>query len=553
MTHQNEIDIIVDLDPLSGEKLAGLGQPRAEYAATFAELSQIGCVLPMPSEIFGDLFALFCETCGDPDVKRFADAVPLREPGSILESFRDLRPESATGLLDFVTQHFSLPSFNQPGLTPSDLSMADHLAAHWPALTRVASTAPDYSSLIPLPHRFIVPGGRFRECYYWDTYFTLLGLEPDNVSLRDECVANLGHLIDRFGFVPNGNRSYYLSRSQPPVFFAAVSLIDPDNPARAFARYLPQMCKEYQFWMAGENDVVPGHAHRRVVKIDNSTVLNRYWDDRDMPRDESYWHDRTAADGCRARSAAEYYREIRSACESGWDFSSRWIVGPGGLESCETTSIIPVDLNSLLFGLECAIEAGARRTGNDTLAREFRSRADRRRLAMEAILWNEKLGFYDDYDWRRRRLRNALTPAVLFPLCYDLATSTQARRTAESIAQNLLKPGGLVTSQIHTSQQWDAPNGWAPLQWIAVDGLSKYGHLDLAVNIASRWLAMVSDVYSDKGCMFEKYDVIAKRPGCGGEYPIQSGFSWTNGVTAALLRRFPDLSHFGSLCPRESR
>ena len=187
-----------------------------------------------------------------------------------------------------------------PGAAAAPTPLRQHIDALWPVLTRETPTVPPYSSLLPLPRAYVVPGGRFRELYYWDSYFTMLGLaESGRADLLKDMVQNFAALIDAYGHIPNGTRSYYLTRSQPPFFFAMVGLLAPDDPAAAYARYLPQLKTEYGFWMEGAERLAAGAAHRRVVKLDDGSILNRYWDDSDAPRDESY-----AEDVALARSTA---------------------------------------------------------------------------------------------------------------------------------------------------------------------------------------------------------------------------------------------------------
>jgi alpha,alpha-trehalase len=344
------------------------------------------------------------------------------------------------------------------------------------------------------------------------------------------------------GFIPNGNRSYYLSRSQPPMYFAMVALLDPERPARAFARYLPQLMKEHGYWMRGESELLQGAAANALVTMPDGSKLNRYWDDCERPRSEAYGRDQALSASSPTRKPEELYRDIRAGCATGWDFSSRWFADTCSMAAIETTTIVPVDLNSLLYGLERAIEAGARECGQAALAGEYGARAEGRLRAMNKYLWNDETGLFDDYDWRRATRRNAITPAALFPLFVSLATRAQAKRTALTASRLLLRAGGLVTSLHDTGEQWDAPNGWAPLQWIAIDGLRTTGHAALAKEIARRWLVMVAHVFTETGRLYEKYDVTRAAPGGGGEYAVQDGFGWTNGVTAALLEAYPDLA-----------
>jgi alpha,alpha-trehalase len=392
---------------------------------------------------------------------------------------------------------------------------------------------PRWSSLLPLPNPYVVPGGRFREIYYWDSYFTMLGFGPREAPLRRAMVDNFADLIRRFGHVPNGSRTYYLSRSQPPFFFEMVALTDEARPARGFARYLGALKAEHRWWMRGERTTRRGQAAARVVRMPDGAILNRYWDDRAAPRDESYLADVRVAASAHDRPGV--YRDIRAAAESGWDFSSRWLADGHSLATIRTTDIVPPDLNSLLTGLEEAISQGCAELRDRSCAADFRHRAQVRAAAIRHYLWNPRSHVFDDYLWREGRLAGNMSAATFYPLFLGIATNEQARAVAAAAGPRLLRMGGLATTDRQTGQQWDAPNGWAPLQWIAVRGLRNYGEMQLADEIARRWLGTVERVYGATGKLLEKYDVVTAQPGGGGEYSLQDGFGWTNGVAAALL------------------
>jgi alpha,alpha-trehalase len=497
--------------------------------------------LKTPQELFGDLFIAVQDSQIFADGKSFVDAVPKTAPELIVEEFKGQRPESKQALAQFVAAHFTMPTSADAAPSPPDqVPMAEHIDRLWDVLTRRTTTAPTYSSLLPLPRAYVVPGGRFREIYYWDSYFTMLGLgSAGRNELIEDMVADFAYLIDTFGHVPNGARTYYLSRSQPPFFFAMVGLLSPQDPPAADARFLTQLKREHAFWMEGEQDLRAGHAHRRVVALPDGSILNRYWDDSDAPRDESYREDTLlAASG--KRPPAQLYRDIRAAAESGWDFGSRWFADGHSRATMETTAIIPVDLNSLLYGMEIAIRSGCERSGDAACAEEFKRRAARRRAAIDHYLWDPS-GSYFDYRWTQRQRVARPSAAMLYPLFVGLASARQAHGVAASVRARLLAPGGVVTTPIATGEQWDAPNGWAPLQWIAVSGLRDYGESALAQTIACRWLANVEAVYQRTGKLVEKYDVMdTGRKGGGGEYPAQDGFGWTNGVSERLLKLYPD-------------
>jgi alpha,alpha-trehalase len=496
---------------------------------------------PPPSRLYGDLFSTV-ETSGlFEDSKVFADAIPRGHPSEILVAWDSQRRTPGFSLRQFVREHFTLEPAVVSSLPATRADLCQHIAALWPVLMRTLRAPAPGSSLLPLPFPAVVPGGRFREAYYWDSYFSLLGMRPGADNERIEgIVKNFAYLIDTYGHVPNGTRSYYLSRSQPPFFYEMVALSSRDDPAAAFARYLPQLRREHAFWMEGETQARPDAPHRRVVVLADGARLNRYWDDRAAPRDESYREDLALARTAR-RPAGEVYRNVRAAAESGWDFSSRWLSDAPALASIATTDIVPVDLNSLLFGLETAIRLGCARLADQACVDQFVRRSSARRTAIDRYLWQGDSGVFDDYDWRRRRPTGRLSAATIYPLFTGLAQPAQAKRVAHEVEVQLLKPGGLATTPVATGQQWDLPNGWAPLQWIAVRGLRAYGEEALARTIAQRWLANVDRVYQASGRLVEKYDVIdLGRPGGGGEYRLQDGFGWTNGVTAQLASLYPD-------------
>jgi alpha,alpha-trehalase len=393
---------------------------------------------------------------------------------------------------------------------------------------------------LSLPEPYVVPGGRFREMYYWDSYFTMLGLaESGRHDLAEHMVRNFAYLIDTYGHVPNGTRSYYLSRSQPPFFFAMVGLLSPQDPAAAYARYLPELRREYAFWMEGETGLKRGSAHRRVVAMPDGAVLNRYWDDADTPREESYREDTELARST-GRNAPQLYRDVRAAAESGWDFGSRWFADGKNLATINTTQIIPIDLNSLLFGLENAIRAGCTHAKDAPCVSEFAHRAATRRKAVNRYLWDAAEGVYRDYGWVKRAQVPRISAATVYPLFVGMAEKPQAVAVARTVSSDLLKAGGIVTTPLTTGQQWDAPNGWPPLQWMSVSGFRQYSILPLAETIACRWMIGVNRVYGENGKLVEKYDVVSTgRPGGGGEYPTQDGFGWTNGVMRKLMSLYP--------------
>jgi alpha,alpha-trehalase len=494
-----------------------------------------------PQVVFQELFVAVQAAGVFPDGKEFADAIAKSGSAGILAEYRAQQPKTAAALKQFVEAHFSMPppALSAPG-SPDKVSITAHIDQLWDVLTRSTPSVPPNSSLLSLPRPYVVPGGRFREMYYWDSYFTLLGvMQSKRPDLARDMVDDFAYLIDTYGHIPNGVRTYYLSRSQPPFFYEMVGLLSADDPAASYARYLPQLRREYAFWMDGAEGLKRGTAKRRVVALPDGSVLNRFWDDRDTPRDESYREDTELARAT-GREPRQLYRDIRAAAESGWDFGSRWFADGRERATVVTTEILPVDLNSLLFGLERAIADGCRHGGDKVCTGEFERKASRRHAAMDRYLWDPRAGVFYDYRWTQHERIARLSAATLYPLFVGLASQAQANAVAATARHELLKSGGVVTTPLETGQQWDSPNGWAPLQWIAVDGLRHYGQTGLAAAIACRWMSGVNRLYLDSGKLVEKYDVVnTGRRGGGGEYPTQDGFGWTNGVMRRLMALYP--------------
>ncbi len=475
------------------------------------------------------------------DSKTFADARPMAPPAEIAARYAAARSSTSIDLEKFVADHFELPQLVGANFrTDPSRTMEAHIRALWPTLTRTPDRADVSSSLIPLPNAYVVPGGRFREIYYWDSYFTMLGLiESGRTDLVRSMLDNFAYLVRSIGHVPNGNRTYYLSRSQPPFLAAMVELYAAATDVDQGLRYLDALEAEHAFWLDGADAVAPGEARRRVVRLADGSLLNRYWDDRPEPRPESYREDYELARTLAEDRREAFYRNVRAAAESGWDFSSRWLRDPSDLRTLETTELIPIDLNSLLVHAERTI-AGLRahrgRVGDREVAERFARAAEDRRRALLAIAYDADSGFFYDVRWKTgERVTDRASLAAAAVLYFGLATSEQADAVADRLERDFLLPGGFVTTLIDSGQQWDAPNGWPPLQWITAQALCRYNREGLAATARERWLALNRAVFEATGKLTEKYDVAdAGRRAGGGEYPTQDGFGWTNGVALAF-------------------
>jgi alpha,alpha-trehalase len=504
---------------------------------TFISLSCATEVKRIPADFYStELFREVQLRAIFPDSKTFVDCTPKRDIGLILEDYANHKGDRGFDLEAFVKRNFDLPVRPRSAFkADTALSMEQHITNLWPELTRKADQHNSLSSLIPLPDQYVVPGGRFSEVYYWDSYFTMLGLQTQGrYDLIEPMIANFAFLIDSIGFIPNANRNYYMSRSQPPFFSLMVNLLSAKDSA-AVKKYLPQLQKEYAFWMEGEGQLQKsGDAYSHVVKMADGSILNRYFDNRPEPRPEAFKEDSELARRSK-RDPIDLYRDLRAAAESGWDFSSRWFADGKDLATIQTTKVIPVDLNCLLYHHELMLARALDLSGKNDEAARMKGRADARKKAILTYCWNAEAGFFFDYQFVDGKPTNVKTLAGVYPLFFDLVTPDQAVQVQNVLKSDFLKLGGLVTTSSATGQQWDSPNGWAPLQWMAYRGLRNYGHEELAGEVRRRWLRQNERVYESTGKMMEKYNVMdTSLVAGGGEYANQDGFGWTNGIALAM-------------------
>jgi len=487
-------------------------------------------VTPTPDKLWGDLFKDVQLKRVLTDNKTFVDCTPKYEPSYILQQYAQQKTKPSFDLKAFVQQHFSIPEVPNVKVTQG-LTLIKHLEELWGTLSRQKDTPQQWSSLLPLPYPYVVPGGRFREIYYWDSYFTMQGLAVSNrFDLIEGMINNFRSLIETYGHIPNGNRNYYLSRSQPPYFALMVDLLSEMKGDSVYFSYFSAMEKEYKFWMDGTDKLKNVQAYRRVVKMPDGSILNRYWDDTNLPRQESYAEDVATGKKYKGKDGLAYVN-LRAGAESGWDFCSRWFEDTLHLNTIETTNIVPVDLNALLFAYEQQLSKAAAINGQPEKAARYKEYAQKRRAALIKYTWDNKKNYFFDYDFTQGHTTQKISIAGIMPLFCELATSEQAALAKATFEKHLLKDGGAVSTVYHTGEQWDAPNGWAPLQFIAVKGFMNYEHHELARTIAERWMAVNEKVFAATGKMLEKYNVenINLESG-GGEYPTQDGFGWTNGV-----------------------
>ncbi len=499
--------------------------------------AQVHKVLP-PDIVYGELFKDVQLQHAFPDIKTFVDCIPKRKPADILKEYKEIKSNPPVGfsLKKFVEDNFDLPFSPQNNYTTNAKEdIQTHIKNLWAVLKRNPDKVVEGSSLLALPYPYIVPGGRFHEIYYWDSYFTLLGLEESGeVEMIQNMVNNFSYLINTYGFIPNGNRSYYITRSQPPFFAMMVTVLAGIKGKEVYATYQEALQKEYDYW----TDKTPGTKHN--VKMPDGSTLSRYYDRGNTARPESFSADYELVNGkFTPEESSRMYLDLRSAAESGWDFGSRWFADGKNIATIQTTHLIPVDLNGLLYQLELTLAKCYSQKGNKSMAQLYNQKAASRKKAVQKYCWNEERQWYFDYNFVTKQKSNQMVLSGATPLFFEIASQENAPKMAKTIRDNFLKPGGVVTSLINTHQQWDAPNGWAPLQWMVVKGLENYKQPTLAREIASRWIKLNKEVYNKSGKLMEKYNVIdVNLKAGGGEYDGQDGFGWTNGVLLKLMKLY---------------
>jgi alpha,alpha-trehalase len=403
--------------------------------------------------------------------------------------------------------------------------------------------------LLYLPHPYVVPGGRFNEMYGWDSYFIQVGLLRDGeLAAARDMAANFVYQIENYGTLLNANRTYYLSRSQPPFLTRMLlGVYEKDHDREWLRAALPAVEKYYRFWTT-EPHLIPGIGLSRYYDMGEGPAPEVESDERDAAgrshydRVREYYKTHEVADYDVSRyydRAADrltnlFYKGDRSMRESGFDPSNRF-----GPFSVDIIHHAPVCLNVLLYQMEKDGAEIARILGDAAAARTWAARSRARHRAIDAYLWDDQAGLYLDYNFETKRRRRYEFATTFYPVWAGLASRRQAARVAKSLPL-FEAPGGILTSTQTTGNQWDAPFGWAPLQLIPVDGLRRYGYQADADRIARKFIALVTKEFEEHGGIVEKYDVKRRESDVAADIRFgysanQVGFGWTNGVFVELL------------------
>ncbi|KAJ8927271.1 hypothetical protein NQ314_020274 [Rhamnusium bicolor] len=506
------------------------------------------------------------------DSKTFVDMTQINSSPTTLENFENLKRETNNNPTTEQIRKFLEDNFVSEGelenWSPADYNsdpaflkkiddtfvrdFAKSMVNIWPTLARKVksdvSENPDRHSLIAVPHGFIIPGGRFKELYYWDSYWIIKGLL---LSEMDKTVRgmleNLLSLVERYGFVPNGSRVYYLNRSQPPLLSLMVGLyIDAINDTQWLHKNIHTLEKELNWWLNNRTTVV----EKDGVKY----TLAHFASDSGTPRPESYIEDiRTCANYEDQNEMENCYKDLKGGAESGWDFSSRWIFDAKGgtsanLTYIQTRRVVPVDLNAYLCKAFEELSRFYLLLGNAEKSMEWKEKSTSWKKSIELVLYDKKDGIWYDYDISLSRPRKLFYPSNLTPLWTESYQKPVGKPYGSRAAKYLKElgiddyRGGIPTSLQQSGEQWDFPNAWPPLQELVILGLMKSGDSEarqLAEKFARIWIDSNIRGYNQNKAMFEKYDSTKSgQYGGGGEYVVQTGFGWTNGVALSIINEF---------------
>jgi alpha,alpha-trehalase len=510
------------------------------------------------------------------DSKTFVDLHLRDSEATIFEAFENLLNDGSNPtkeqLQEFVDKHFDstseLEEWMPPDYSNNPLFLqgikdkkfkqfAKDINDIWPTLGRRVKDEvlknPDQFSFIPVDNGFIIPGGRFREIYYWDTYWIIKGLLISGMKdTAKGMITNLIQLLQKIGHVPNGSRWYYQERSQPPLLSAMMKIYLEETSDLSFlAENVEALEKELNYWLETQAT--------SIEKGNQTYNLLRYYTPSTGPRPESYFEDYHASmmfDSEERRQ--EFYTDIKSAAESGWDFSTRWFTdsdggNAGNLTTIHTRNIIPVDLNAIFAdALENMAVFRALSPPIDMTASLRWSRLARKwRNAIDNVLWDANDGIWYDHDTTRETHRRYFYPSNVAPLWMNAVDATLLKSRSAGILQYLEKShaldfaGGIPSSLIRSGEQWDFPNAWPPLISIVVGALESTRSDEgssKAKEIAESWVRACHKSFMQDKQMFEKYDAeVLGQYGGGGEYVVQSGFGWSNGVVLEFLSKYGEV------------
>lgn len=393
-----------------------------------------------------------------------------------------------------------------------DSNIKDFIKSNWDKCIKI--NREDNGTLIGLPYPYVVPAiGHFDEMYYWDTYFTNIGLIlSDKSAQAKNNVDNMLYLTKKYGFMPNGNRTYYLNRSQPPFLSEMVKDIydcfkDDEWLGIAYAT----LKIEYEFWMTKRNTPIGLNRYGGTFGKEDATAAAKEF---------SYRIGYTPNE-----DENNLARHFYVCAESGWDMNPRW--GTDGYD------FAPVDLNSLMYLFEKNMEyfSNILKNSEDAMWNE---RAKLRRERMILYMQDEN-GLFMDYNFKTEKKSKVLSAASIYPLFARLADETHLRALIDNLYR-LEGEFGIFTCEkndVKGSYQWDYPNGWACLQYIAFKGFDNYGCGDIAERTALKYKTATENIYRRTGNLWEKYNAKDGSINVTDEYKMPTMMGWSAGVYLA--------------------
>jgi alpha,alpha-trehalase len=491
------------------------------------------------------------DTLGVDDSKLLADAALLSRPDTALATFAAIENPTPQQAYEIWQSCTSVPDYAnrlaEDAKSPTGETLSQHIERKWGELTYHAPH--DQGTLIGTPNPHFKSGTRYQEGYYWDikdavdAHVLASDADPAKLDRAVGILQNFAYIIDRFGFIPNGQRTYYTTRSQLPKYAAMVEAVATKRP-EVMEEFLPQIVKEYNWWMKGARELEANgglRASDHVLRMPDGSFLNRFWDNADTPSPEGHWEDMQAVLKNPGVPPELTLRRQRTAREASRDFTGQYMEDPQRIETAIPDRIAPVDLNALLWDYERIIGAAHRRAGRSRLAEQFETSRDARAQAMNTWQWNGKI--YSDFVFNNEQMIDGAPSGIMsmtaaYAAARELSPPDRAVSTVDHMNVKLLKRWGYAGSELQTPHQWDE-NAWAPDQKEGDEANARAAQLTGRPHYTNvrrvargRWTGAHTQIFRRKGRIAEKNHASARDPLSVviGEYEPDDGFLWTNAV-----------------------
>ena len=413
--------------------------------------------------------------------------------------------------------------------------LVKYIEEQWTSLARRTRHKTHENSILELPYPLLIPSEkRFDESYYWDSYFAIQGLLcTGRIKFAEKILENLTYLLEKYGFVPNGTRDFYLSRSQVPFYTSMIMDIikerfkkNPSNKSKTIEwlkkRGYPAAVRELDFWNNPKNG-----------RFDPATGLNKHSDFLNTPRPERHSMDKELSEGPNdIHGLGKTYRDTRSAAESGEDFSKTF--------GSDASQIAPIFLNSMIYKSSNDLVQMAKLLNKPADVKKFKEMAKKKKEAILKYLWNEEKGMFINYNLKEKKHMETIGLHTFAPMFVQLVDQKKAERLMSNF-HLFDAAGGPRSSTNRTSpHQWDGDNGWAPLVMILLEGMKNYGFHDVAYRVAKKWVSTQNEIFEKHHTIYERINVETQEPPSDkkDKYPTQEGFLWTNASILVFLKNY---------------